>query len=130
MKERKCMVKYVRLFAGPDGESHFEDVAVELAPVAEYAKGIPDVYVSAPRASTALTFLSGPPGWIGDWHPVARRQFMVKLAGETEVVASDGERRQFGPGMVALVEDTTGKGHYSRVLGPDDDVWFVAALAD
>jgi hypothetical protein len=32
--------------------------------------------------------------------------------------------------MVALVEDTRGKGHYTRALGPDDDVWFVAVLAD
>jgi hypothetical protein len=123
-------MKYVRVFAGPDGESHFEDVAVELAPVAEYARGIPEVLVSAPHPSTALTFISTPPGWIGEWHCVARRQFMVKLAGETEVIASDGERRQFSPGMVALAEDTRGKGHYSRALGPDDDVWFVAALAE
>lgn len=123
-------MKYARLFAGPDGESHFEDVAIDFAPVVEYAKGIPEVYVSAPHPSTALTFLSGPIGWVGEWHCVARRQFMVKLAGDTEVIASDGERRQFGPGMVALVEDTSGKGHYSRALGPNDDVWFVAALAE
>jgi hypothetical protein len=123
-------MNYVRLFAGPDGESHFEDVAIELARIAQYAKGVPDGYISAPLASTALTFLSGPPGWIGDWHPGPRRQFMVKLAGETEIVASDGERRQIGPGTVLLLEDTTGKGHYSRVLGPGDDQWFVAALAE
>jgi len=130
MNERNSTMNYVRLFAGPDGESHFEDVAVELAPVAQYAKGIPEVLLSAPHSSTALTFLSGPVGWVGEWHCVARRQFMVKLAGETEVIASDGERRKFGPGMVALVEDTRGKGHYSRALGPDDDLWFVAALAE
>jgi hypothetical protein len=108
-------MKYVRLFAGPDVESHFEDVAVELARIAQYAKGVPDAYISASRESTVLTFLSAPPAWIGDWHPAPRRQFMVKLAGETEIVASDGERRQIGPGMVVLLEDTTGKGHHSRV---------------
>ena len=123
-------MNYVRLFAGPDGEPHFEDVAVELAPIAQYAKGVPETYLSAPRASTALTFLSGPAGWVGDWHPGPRRQFMVKLAGVTEIIASDGVRRQIGPGMVVLLEDTTGKGHYSRVLGPGDDEWFVAALAE
>ena len=122
-------MNYVRLFAGRDGESHFEDVGVKLAPVAEYARGIPVVYLSAPHASTALTFLSAPARWVGDWHPAPRRQFMVKLAGETEVIASDGERRQFGPGMVVLVENTNRKGHYTRTLGPDDDMWFVAALA-
>ena len=123
-------MNYMRLFAGPDGESHFEHVAVELAPVAQYAKGVPEAYLSASRGCSGLTFLSAPTGWVGDWHPAPRRQFMVKLAGESEIIASDGERRQVGPGGVVLLEDTGGKGHYSRVLGPEDDVWFVAALAE
>jgi len=122
-------MQYVRLFAGPDGESHFEDVQIELSPVAQYAKGLPQLHISAPYSSTALTFLSVPPGWIGNWHPAPRRQFMVKLCGKSEIIASDGERRELGPGAVLLLEDTVGKGHYSRVIGPDDDQWFVAALA-
>ena len=40
-------MKYVRVSAGPDDESHFEDVSVELAPVTEHAQGIPTVYLSA-----------------------------------------------------------------------------------
>ena len=120
---------YVRLFAGPDGESHFEDVGVDLAPVSEYARGVPQGFLSSPWLSTSLTFLSGPPGWVGDWHPAPRRQFMVKLRGTTELIASDGERRELGPGAVLLLEDTVGRGHHSRILGPDDDQWFVAALA-
>jgi hypothetical protein len=122
-------MRYVRLFAGADEESHFEDVEVVTAPVAEYARGVPQLYVSAPLSSTALTFVSAPAGWVGDRHPAPRRQFMVKLTGVTEVLASDGERRELGPGIVLLLEDITGKGHYSRVMGPDDDEWFVAALA-
>jgi hypothetical protein len=122
-------MQYVRLFAGPDGESHFEDVQIELSPVAQYARGVPQLHLSAPHSSTALTFLSGPPGWIGDWHPAPRRQFMVKLRGTTELIASDGERRELGPGAVLLIDDTVGRGHYSRILGPDDDQWLVAALA-
>jgi hypothetical protein len=27
-----------------------------------------------------------------------------------------------------LLEDITAKGHYSLVMGPDDDEWFVVAL--
>ena len=57
------------------------------------------------------------------------RGLMVKLCGKSEIIASDGERRELGPGAVLLLEDTVGKGHYSRVIGPDDDQWFVAALA-
>ena len=123
-------MQYIRLFGDTAGESHFEEVHVDLVPVGHYARGVPQVYLSAPRPSTSLTFLSGPPGWVGDWHPAPRRQFMVKLAGITEIVASDGERRELGPGVALLLEDTSGKGHYSRIVGPDDDVWFVASLAD
>jgi hypothetical protein len=103
-------------------------VEVVTAPIAEYARGVPQVHVSAPHSSTALTFVSAPAGWVGEWHPAPRRQFMVKLTGVTEILASDGERREFGPGTALLLEDITGKGHYSRVMGPDDDEWFVAAL--
>jgi hypothetical protein len=34
-------MNYVRLFAGADGESHFEDVAVELAPLLSTPKAFP-----------------------------------------------------------------------------------------
>ena len=120
-------MNYVRLFAGPDGESHFEDVTVERAPVDQYVRGVPQVLLSSPRRSTSLTFLSVPRGWVGDFHPAPRRQFMIKLAGRTELIASDGERRELVPLTVLLLEDTTGKGHYSRVLGPDDDQYVVVA---
>jgi hypothetical protein len=47
-------MKYVRLFAGPDAESHFEDVNVELAPVREYARGVPQVFLSAPDSLSSI----------------------------------------------------------------------------
>jgi hypothetical protein len=60
-------MNYVRLFAGPDGESHFEDVTVELARVDQYARGVPQLLLSSPRRSTSLTFLTAPSGWVGDF---------------------------------------------------------------
>jgi hypothetical protein len=41
---------------------------------------------------------------------------------------SDGEVRQFGPGSMVLFEDTTGKGHLSRVVGPTEAVAVVVQL--
>ena len=43
---------------------------------------------------------------------------------------SDGEERRFGAGSVVLVEDTTGKGHVSRVVGSTDVVTAVIQLPD
>ncbi len=54
-----------------------------------------------------------------DWHNAPRRQFVVTLAGEVEIVASDGEVRRFGPGGVMLADDTTGNGHVSRGVGAE-----------
>jgi uncharacterized cupin superfamily protein len=44
------------------------------------------------------------------------------LSGEWQVTASDGESRRFGVGSVLLVEDTTGKGHSSRVVSETDSL--------
>jgi len=51
------------------------------------------------------------------------------LSGTVEVTASDGESRRFGPGSLALLEDTRGKGHSTRVLD-EDVVMLVTQLAD
>ena len=39
------------------------------------------------------------------------------LSGEIEAEVSDGDVRRFGPGSITLVEDLSGKGHASRVVG-------------
>jgi len=50
------------------------------------------------------------------------------LSGEIEAQTSDGEVRIFGPGSVTLLEDTTGKGHTSRVVGTEDVLLAVVQL--
>jgi hypothetical protein len=109
-------VKYVRLYADSNGESHFEDVEVDLASV-DFAPPAPPLNASALMPASQFGFLSAPSGWCGDWHPAPRRQFIIHLAGEIEAEVSDGEVRRCGPGSVTLVEDTVGKGHRSRVVG-------------
>ncbi len=109
--------------------TRFEDVEVGLAP-ADFAPPAPPLDVSAPEAASRFLFLSAPVGWAGEWHPVPRRQWMLYLAGEIEVEASDGEARHFGPGSVTLVEDTTGTGHRSRVVGDTAALLAVVQLPD
>lgn len=123
-------MQYTRVYAGPDGASHFEDVAVPMQPVSEYAPGVPVLNLSTPIPAGAVMFMHGPVGWVGDWHPVPRRQFMTYLAGEVEVTVSDGETRRFGPGDVTLAEDTTGQGHASRVVGGTDVLLLVVVLPE
>jgi len=109
-------MKYIRIYADPAGESHFKDVEVEFQET-EFAPPAMPLNVSSFSLATECGFITAPPGWYGDWHPTPQRQFLFYLAGQAEVGVSDGEVRTFGPGDILLVEDTTGKGHVSRVVG-------------
>jgi hypothetical protein len=42
---------------------------------------------------------------------------VITLSGVTEIEASDGQLRRFGPGEILRVEDTSGKGHRTRYKG-------------
>ncbi len=112
-------MKYVRIYADENGESHFEDIEIEFLPV-DFAPPAPPINISSFTPANRFGFANVPPGWSGDWHPTPKRQIFFYLSGTIEAEVSDGEIRQFGPGSVTLVEDTTGKGHRSRVVGDDE----------
>jgi hypothetical protein len=122
-------MKITRLFADTEGESHMEDIEVEMKAV-DFAPPAPPLNLSRFMEATRFAFLHAPVGWEGDWHPAPRRQLMIYVTGHVEGETSDGERRQFGPGSAVLVEDTTGKGHRSRVVGTDDVVMAVVQLKE
>jgi len=101
---------YTRLFADGTGESHFEDITVELA-LAGFAPLTPPMGVSSSLPATQSAFIGGPAGWTGDWHVSSARNLFVVLSGEWEIEASDGTIRRFSAPDVLLAEDTSGKGH-------------------
>ena len=112
-------MRYVRIYADSTGESHFDEVSVDLS-IHDFAPPAAPLYVSAPIPVAQMMFITLPPGWDGDWHPAPRRQYWAQIAGQVEVEVGDGETRRFNPGDVALLEDVTGKGHVTRVVGPDE----------
>ena len=123
-------MKYTRIYCNVDGESHFEDVYVEVAPV-DFAPPAPPLNLAAPIEAERLVLCEFPAGWIGDWHPAPRRQFFFQMSGELEVQVSDGEIRRFYAGSLALLEDTSGKGHLTRVVGNSEvDAVFIQLPAE
>jgi hypothetical protein len=107
-------VHYVRIYADEQGETHFEDVRLE----AETRTSPGDhVEAAAPVRVQAAIFrrvsVDRPP----EPHHAPQRQFVVHLAGETEIEVSDGAVRRFAPGAVVLAEDLAGKGHITRLIG-------------
>jgi uncharacterized cupin superfamily protein len=121
------MITYVRLYPDSEGETHFEDVQVKLTASEAEPPDLP-FYASSFEKATRYGYYSSSPGWVIDWHPAPQRQFLFFLAGEIVIKASDGEERRFSPGSILLVEDTTGKGHVTRLVGSGDVLTVVVQL--
>lgn len=95
-----------RLYAGSDGESHIEELRLGEG------SGLTSL-----TPAGGIMFRETPAGNFIDWHPAPRRQWVIILSGELEIGLGDGSIRRFGPGDARLVEDTTGRGHTTRVVG-------------
>lgn len=117
---------YPRVYSARDGVTHFDDVAVSMAPVV-FVPGIPLVDVAKPEPVSTLTFSRLETGYISDWHPSPRRQFVFIVSGTMELTVIAGETREFGPGSVFFVEDITGGGHKTRALGSAECVFITVA---
>jgi hypothetical protein len=109
-------MKYVRLHADKNGDSHFEDATLTLDE-ADYRPPAPLVFVSHAFETDGVQFIRLPAGWSADAIQVPKKQFLICLKGHLEVTATDGKTRTFGPGDTVLMEDGEGKGHRSRVKG-------------
>jgi hypothetical protein len=122
-------ISYVRLYADSSGESHFEDREEELT-LTNFAPPAAPLNLSGFMPATQAGFLGAASGWYGDWHPSPGRNLFFVIYGEWELEASDGEVRRFGPGSIIRVEDTTGKGHASRVISDSESLAGIVQLGD
>ena len=121
-------MRYTRVFTGPDGETHFEDAetagqttrAAESDLVGTVSETFP---VTGVYFRDVLEESSPVP------HNAPFPLFIVGLRGTFSVEVSDGEVREFPPGSVVLVEDTTGKGHTTRRVGDEPRATLMAPLA-
>lgn len=109
-------VTYHRVYADPQGDSHFDVVTVEQH-LAQAAPPAAPFYISEDGPASKYRFYTFGPGWIGELHPAPTRQFLALLSGEVEVETTDGTIRRFGPGDLVLLEDTSGRGHVTRNTG-------------
>ena len=108
-------IKCTRLFSDESGESHFEDVEVDMSSV-QYAPPAPALDISEPTDATQFFWFRLPKDWQDAAHPSPRRQLFVVLEGVVEGWTSTGDTRIFKAGDRLLMEDLTGKGHGARPL--------------
>lgn len=109
-------INYDRLYSDSDGKSRLQrNLKIELTSL-DFVPPAPPIDVSALELASTYTFLIVPAGFVGDWHPSPKRQWVFFLQGEMEYEAGDGSKWRVGPGSYMLTEDTTGQGHRSRVV--------------
>lgn len=75
--------------------------------------------VSDPIDVDRMLFFEVPIGWTGDWHPSPRAQYYVQLRGSLRVEFGSGSARIISPGELMRLEDVTGQGHRSSVVGDE-----------
>jgi hypothetical protein len=123
-EQARTPIKVTRIFTGPDDQTHWEEYEVPLG---------------APNGATELSelvdvqslqFRRTSPEYYLDRHPAPRRQYVVTLAGESEIGLGDGTKIRLHPGHILLAEDTSGQGHISRAIGSDDRISLFITLED
>ena len=103
-------MRVVRLYTGPDNQSHFEDIDVPMKDGGKIG------FLSEKVKATGLVFRETGGDYDYDFHTAPRRQYVVNLEGEVEIEVGDGTKRILRSGDVLLAEDTTGQGHISRAV--------------
>ena len=115
-------MKIHRLYTGPDGNTHVEEIEVDFGP-----NGLNPFKL---MAGAGAEIRRAPPGRVVDWHTAPRRQYVITLSGHGEVELVDGTKIPLGPGSIDLAEDLTGKGHITRVVGNEDRVTIAIPVVD
>jgi len=106
----------IRIFAGPDGQSHFEEVEPRFesrGDQSESAELIPGSGIVIRRFAPTRS---------NPWHHAPGRYAVFTLTGAVDIEIGDGTVRRLGPGDILIAEDLTGQGHGTREVGPEPRV--------
>ena len=118
--QARAPIMATRIYTGTDGQSHSEEIEITIT----------NGNNSDMLKATGVQFRRQPPGYFNDWHPGPRRQFIITLSGRGEIEVAGGRKIALVPGRIELIEDLTGKGHTTSVVGSEDRVSIAIPLAD
>jgi quercetin dioxygenase-like cupin family protein len=114
----------IRIYAGSDGQSHFEEIEPRWEPLgdrSERAELIPGSGIVMRRFEAART---------NPWHHAPGRYAVFTLSGAVDIEIGDGTVRRLGPGDILIAEDRSGQGHVTREVGPAPRVSIFVPLGD
>jgi quercetin dioxygenase-like cupin family protein len=103
----------IRVYAGQDGQSHFEEITPKLEPRGDQsasAELIPGTGIVIRRFEAKRS---------NPWHHAPGRYAVFTLSGAVDIEIGDGTVKRLGPGDILIAEDLTGQGHATREVGPD-----------
>ena len=100
-----------RMFTGPDGLSHLEPMDMPVSQLIKVAA------FQFSRSSAAQ-----PNARTLEFHNAPHNRYVVTLSGAAEIVVSGDNNKKFVADRdhILLAADTTGKGHTTRAIGPED----------
>jgi quercetin dioxygenase-like cupin family protein len=105
VKEGFDMIRCVRLWTGADGNSQFEEGAIE------FQAGPHGDVASGKLPATSVSFEETASGGKLAWHTAPVRQLVVTLSGTLDFETRSGQHFMLRPGDILLAEDTVGGGH-------------------
>ena len=127
MANKELKMKYVKIYADENRETHFQDMEVPLK-YADYVPPAPPIAVSPHQNATGTVAVGFPPGYFGDFHPAPKYQWMIITSGTLEIGVSDGEKRTLPAGTIAYLEESGSKGHSTRVIGDKESIIMVTEV--
>jgi quercetin dioxygenase-like cupin family protein len=106
----------IRVYAGMDGNSHFEEIdpkLVQRGDKSASAELIPGSGIIVRRFE---------PDRSNPWHHAPGRYAVFTLSGAVDIEIGDGTVKRLGVGDILIAEDLTGQGHATREVGPEPRV--------
>ena len=114
----------IRIYAGADGQSHFEEIHPHFEPrgdKSESAELIPGSGIVIRRFESTRS---------NPWHHITILARRFTLSGAVDIEIGDGTVRRLGPGDILIAEDLTGQGHATREVGPEPRVSIFVPLRE
>ena len=107
------VVKALRAYTGPDGESHIEPVPLPGKQGSYYGGSVKLTQFDF-GDSTRVVLVYGHPNMNIAAHPAPYREIFIVLSGSSEIHLANGEVHALSPGSMVITEDLGSKGRSGR----------------
>ena len=106
----------IRVYAGSDGQSHFEEIKPQFQPGGDRSETAELI------AGSGIIIRRFEPTRSNPWHHAPGRYAVFTLSGAVDIEIGDGTVRRLGAGDILIAEDLTGQGHGTKEVGPEPRV--------